>query len=154
MRHSFILVCCISAMFVSITFCSADTSASRNDNNTLLTAVKMKIIIGDKTFIATLNENATANAFKDLLPLSLNMIELNGNEKYADFSQSLKTNASNPATINAGDIMLYGSSTVVLFYKTFATSYSYTKLGKIDDIEGLTKAVGPGNVIVRFELSK
>jgi len=113
----------------------------------------MKIKIGNSTFTATLYDNATATAFKSLLPLTLNMVELNGNEKYADLSRSIPINASNPGTIQNGDLMLYGSSTVVLFYKTFSTSYSYTRIGKIDNVEGLATAVGfDNNVAVTFEL--
>ena len=84
--------------------------------------------------------------------MSVNMVELNGNEKYVDLPGSLPTNASNPGTIQNGDLMLYGSSTLVLFYKTFSTSYSYTKLGRIDDVTGLVAALGTGNVSVTFEL--
>jgi hypothetical protein len=80
------------------------------------------------------------------------MIELNGNEKYFDLSQSLPTNASNPGTVLNGDLMLYGANTLVLFYKTFSTSYSYTRLGRIDDVTGLVAALGSGNVSVTFEL--
>ena len=80
------------------------------------------------------------------------MVELNGNEKYVDLSRSLPTAASNPGTIQNGDLMLYGSSTLVLFYKTFSTSYSYTKLGRIDDVTALAVTLGTSNVIVSFEL--
>ena len=80
------------------------------------------------------------------------MVELNGNEKYIDLPGSLPANASNPGTIRNGELMLYGSSTLVLFYKTFSTSYSYTKLGRIDDVTGLVAALGTGNVSVTFEL--
>ena len=112
----------------------------------------MRLKIGNTTFTATLNDNATATAFKSMLPITVNMTELNGNEKYADLSRSLPTSATNPGTIQNGDLMFYGSSTLVLFYKTFSTSYSYTKLGRIDDVTGLVAALGSGNGSVTFEL--
>ena len=113
---------------------------------------KMKITVGAAVFKATLYDNATATAFKSLLPLTVNMIELNGNEKYVDLSGNLPTNAANPGTIQNGDLMLYGSATLVLFYKTFSTSYSYTKFGRIDDVTALVAALGAGNITVLFEV--
>jgi len=110
------------------------------------------IKIGSREFTATLLDNPTATAFMAILPLTMNMTELNGNEKYFDLSKSLPTNGSNPGKINTGDLLLYGSKTLVLFYKTFPTSYSYTKLGKIDNPIGLAEAVGSGNVVVTIEL--
>lgn len=47
--------------------------------------------------------------------------------------------------------MLYGNNTLVLFYESFDTSYSYTKLGYVDDPAGLDAALGNGNVVVKFE---
>jgi len=112
---------------------------------------KIIIKIGDKTFTATLSDNATATAFKALLPITITMTELNGNEKYFDLASSLPTNASKPSTIQTGDLMIYGSNTLVLFYKTFSTSYSYTKLGRVDNPVALAAALGSGNVTVTFE---
>jgi len=112
------------------------------------------ITIGDKVFTATLEVNATASAFKVMLPLIVNMTELNGNEKFFDLPASLPTNASNLRTINSGDMMLWGTNTLVLFYETFSTPYNYTRLGKIDNPSSLAKALGSGNVTVIFELKK
>ena len=112
----------------------------------------MKIKVGNHEFTATLHDNKTATAFKSLLPMTVNMIELNRNEKYVDLSKDLPTSASNPGTIQTGDLMLYGASTLVLFYKTFSTSYNYTRIGRIDDVNGLDDAAGSENVTVTFEL--
>ncbi|MEO6286809.1 MAG: cyclophilin-like fold protein [Dyadobacter sp.] len=112
----------------------------------------LKIIIGTRTFNATLVSNPTVTAFKARLPMTVNMTELNGNEKLYNFSSALPANASNPRNIATGDLMLYGSATMVLFYESFPTSYSYTRLGKIDNPSGLAAAVGNGSVSVRFEL--
>ncbi len=112
---------------------------------------EMKIRVGSTTLIATLQDNETTSAFKEMLPLTLTMGDLHANEKYADLPRALPTSASNPGMIHAGDVMLYGSRTLVLFYETFSASYSYTRIGKVDDVSGLTAALGSGAVTVRFD---
>ena len=141
---------------VSCATCSKDTTPTdkKSTNATNPTGSRMRLKIGNNTFTATLYDNATTTAFKSLLPLTTTMIELNGNEKYVDLPLSLPTSAANPGTIQNGDLRLYGSSTLVLFYKTFSTSYSYTKLGRIDDVTGLVTALGAGNITVTFELER
>ena len=130
-----------------------ESEAVNNSNETTKTdTMILKVTVGSNVFMATLYSNSTATAFKSLLPMNVNMIELNRNEKYVDLSQDLPVNASNPGTIHTGDLMIYGSSTLVLFYKTFSTSYSYTKIGRIDNVDGLAAAVGSGSVTVKFEL--
>jgi hypothetical protein len=111
---------------------------------------QIKIRIGSKNFIAVLDDNATAAAFKALLPMTVEMTELNGNEKYARLSGNLPTKAANPGTIQTGDLMIYGSKMLVLFYKTFPTSYEYTRLGRVKDTTGLAEAVGSAAVTVTF----
>ena len=118
---------------------------------TLMAQTSINVIVGSKTFTATLADSETGEAFAALLPLTVTMNELNGNEKYHYLSSSLPTAAYQPGTIHAGDLMLYGNNCVVLFYETFNTSYSYTRLGSIDDPSGLASALGSGNVSVRFE---
>jgi hypothetical protein len=107
--------------------------------------------IFSKTFDATLLGNATAAAFKKLLPLALTMTELNGNEKFARLTVSVPTRASTPPATRAGDLMMYGSNTLVLFYKSFRTTYSYASIGCVDDPAGLEAALDAGSVDVIFE---
>ncbi len=111
----------------------------------------MDIIIGESRFAALLSDNSTSEAFRKLLPLTLNMIELNQNEKYAELPVSLPTNANNPGTIQTGDILLWGDNTLVIFYKTFSTSYSYTRIGAIEQPAQLAEVLGKGNVTVSLE---
>ena len=113
--------------------------------------MRIEIIIGNKTFAATLYNNAAAKALFEQLPLTLGMSELNGNEKYYYLDNTLPSDPSRPSGIKAGDLMLYGNSCLVLFYESFNTSYSYTALGKIDDPSGLADAVGSGGVEVIFK---
>jgi len=145
----------VSLICVKLYACN-DNNAGEPENNsndiTNTDSMKLKMTVGSNVFTATLYNNASVNAFKARLPMSINMTELNGNEKYCDLSGSLPANASNPGTIQTGDLMLYGSNTLVLFYKTFSTTYSYTRLGRIDDVMGLAAAVGSGNVTVTYEL--
>jgi hypothetical protein len=149
MKHSLLLVFCVLALFTG--FAPCDPGAGNNtDRNP--TGSKMTLRIGTNTFTATLYDNATAAAFKSLLPMTVNMDELNGNEKKCDLSDNLPTNASNPRIIQSGDLIIWGSNTLVLFYKTFPTSYGYTRLGRINDTEGLAAAVGSGSVTVTYEL--
>lgn len=123
---------------------------NQDDNNPM--SKNLRISIGATSFNATLDDNATVAAFKALLPITVKMSELNGNEKYYYLPNNLPTASSNPDTIRTGDLMLYGSSCLVLFYETFSTSYSYTRLGRVDNPSGLASALGSGSVNVTFEL--
>ena len=107
----------------------------------------MKVIINENEYTINLENNNTAKKFNDMLPLELYMNELNGNEKYIYLDTSLPTDAYNPKKINAGDVMLFGDSCLVIFYKSFTTSYSYTKIGHIDNLPDL----GNDNILVKFK---
>lgn len=110
------------------------------------TITNIKISINNKEYTAKLEDNETAQAFAKLLPQEFNMSELNGNEKYIYMDTSLPANSYKPKYIKAGDIMLYGNNCLVIFYESFETSYSYTKIGHIDNLLNL----GNGDITISF----
>ena len=113
---------------------------------------RMWMTIGERRFAITLADTDAARAFVAQLPLTLDMAELNGNEKHADLSQTLPTDASRPGTIRSGDLMLYGSNTVVVFYETFRSPYAYTRLGSVDDPSELGRVLGRRSSRVLFSV--
>ena len=111
----------------------------------------IRVTIGKKVFTARLHENATASAFRAMLPLTLRMRDLNDNEKVVDLPETLPGKVSNPGTIQTGDLMIWSGRSLVLFYKTFPTQYSYATVGRIQDPTGLAEAVGVGTATVTFD---
>ncbi len=106
----------------------------------------LSLQVNGKTFKITLEENETTEALTKVLPLKIIMNELNGNEKYYYLDTMLPSNPIRVEKIESGDIMLYGDNCLVLFYEDFKTTYSYTRIGKIENTEGLKEALGSGNV--------
>ena len=159
MKNSILSIIFLLSVITSCASCDKDSTVpdtideeSKQDSLVKNLNNHMKIKIGSSTFNATLYENATATAFKAKLPMTINMKELNGNEKFFDLPSNLPAKASNPGTIQAGDLMLYGSNTLVLFYQSFSTPYNYTRIGRIDHPSGLAAALGSGNITIKFEL--
>lgn len=111
------------------------------------------ISVGGYSFAAMLEDNATARSFIARLPMTITMNEMNGNEKYHYLSENLPTDSYRPGTIRNGDLMLYGSNCLVLFYETFSSPYSYTRIGQLDDPSELSSVLGRGNVTVTFEIN-
>lgn len=113
---------------------------------------RMWMTVGDKRFAITLDDSESARALAQLLPLTLDMTELNANEKYASLPQRLPARAARPGTIRNGDLMLYGNNTLVIFYETFESTYAYTRLGRVDSSNQLVETLGKGNVSVHFSV--
>lgn len=110
--------------------------------------VNVVITINNKSYKVDLEENNTVNEFIKTLPKEFNMKELNGNEKYVNIDKSLPTETYYPKHIEAGDIMLFGDNCVVVFYKSFDTTFGYTKIGHINNIEDL----GKEDLVIKFDV--
>ena len=149
MKYSLLIILTFMYMYINS---KGSLSSEKNNSSIPMTSSKIRIKVNSQTFTGTLLDNESVKVFKEMLPLTMKMTELNGNEKYFELPNSLPTNSYNPQMIKNGDLMLYGSKTLVLFYKTFSTPYSYSRLGSLDDVTGLTTALGSGNVTVTFEL--
>ena len=117
------------------------------------TMIQVTIQVDDKAFEAILSDHDAARALAQQLPMTVNMKELNGNEKYYDLPAPLPESAEQIGEIHAGDLMLFGSDCLVLFYEDFDTAYRYTRLGAVQDPSGLAQALGRGDVTVTFFLA-
>ena len=110
----------------------------------------MNITIEQSTFSAELADTQAAKELTALLPLMLEMQDHLNNEKFAELPKSLSRQDQAVGRIEAGDIMLWGGDTLVVFYESFHSSYRYTKLGKIQNADKLKNAVGAGKVKMTF----
>ena len=111
---------------------------------------RVEMTVDGRSFVFVLADNAAAKQFGEMLPLSVAMDDLNGNEKYCYLSRNLPTSASSPGTIRTGDVMLFGTDCLVVFYETFSSSYRYTRIGRVENPSELPSALGSGRVGVRF----
>lgn len=126
-----------------------DGNESVNNPESQEHSMTISITVGTKVFKADIEDTETGRAFIAKLPFTLDMSELNGNEKYC-YGVSLPQADKYYNNIAAGDLMLYSGSCIVLFYGP-AGGYSYTRIGKLTDTEGLKDALGSGSVRVSFE---
>lgn len=112
------------------------------------------VTIEDMTFAATFEDNSGAEALKTLLeagPVTIDMNDYGGFEKVGALGQSLPTSNAQTTT-QAGDIVLYQGDQIVMFYGS--NSWSYTRLGKVDDLTGWADALGSGAISATFSLTE
>ena len=139
-----------TAAAVQTSVTPAETTVTESEEETMENNT-ITVTVNGSVFTARLADTAAAEQFAEMLPLTLDMSELNGNEKYIYTDTAFPAQAEAVGQIEKGDIMLYGDNCVVLFYESFSTPYSYTRLGSIEKADGLESAVGSGDVSVSFE---
>lgn len=116
--------------------------------------MKLKMQVGDVTFTATLADNSSVDALKELMadgPITLNMSDYANMEKGADLGVTLPQN-NKQMHAQAGDIILYQGRTFVIYYDT--NSWSLTPIGKMDNVSAqeLRETLGTGDVTVILSL--
>lgn len=115
--------------------------------------ISVKLKIKDKEYKLILYDNQTAKDFLYMLPMTIYMNDLNGNEKYYNLNKNLNTKTENIGNIKTGDFLLYGSNCIVLFYESFRTSYNYTRLGYIENIERLKEVPASRDIEITFSIN-
>ncbi len=136
----------------SVAQAAASNESGRANASLGTKETKMLMTAGGRRFEIEMADTAAARAFVARLPMTLDMTDLNDNEKKFDLPKSLPANPARPGTIRVGDVMLWRDNTVVVFYKTFESSYTYTRLARVIDATGLVQALGAGSVQVQFSV--
>lgn len=116
------------------------------------TVEKMTLQIGNNTFTATLENNDAVDALVDMMreaPIVIQMSDYSGFEKVGSLGTSLPA-SNKQTTTQSGDIVLYNGNQIVIFYGF--NSWSYTRLGRIDDLSGWEDALGSGDITVTLSL--
>lgn len=130
-----------------------DTAETDIQNNTEENKVaNMNVQVGDVVFSATLEKNEAVSALMEMMresPVVIQMSDYSGFEKVGSLGTSLPASNSQTTT-QTGDIVLYNGNQIVIFYGS--NSWSYTRLGHIDDLTGWEEALGSGDVTVIFSL--
>lgn len=144
MKKLAVALCLVAAACVN----GADTEPREG-----LMKTELLVAVGERTFEARLYDTPAGQELLKRLPLILTMRDLNGNEKYADLSQPLPRKTLYPGRVEAGELMLFGGNTLVLFYESLDTLYGYTPLGRMVNPDGLAQAARPAEVTVRLIVS-
>ena len=108
----------------------------------------IKIKVNSNVLEVKLEDNEATRSLVEKLKngdISVNANEYGGFEKVGNLGFSLPRNDES-ITTSAGDIVLYQGNQISLFYNS--NSWSYTKLGKVQNVSGaeLKNILGSGNV--------
>ncbi len=62
----------------------------------------------------------------------------------------MPADAQRPGPVDGGDLLGCGDDCIVLFYESFSSGYSYTRLGRVENAGGLAGVLGRGSVTVEL----
>ena len=126
-------------------------NAKQNEN---INVNDMRLYIDDVEVNVIWEDNNSVNALKEIASngggLTINMHQYGGFEQVGEIGQSI-VSENTQMTTEAGDIVLYNDSNIVIFYGS--NSWSYTKLGKIvgKTDEELKKLLNKNSVVLKIK---
>ena len=169
MKKSIILL--IILFLISLTSCGKSTNSSTPSNTdehstTIITPsddnqttkedetanMKLTLKIDDTEVDVIWSDNDSVRALKNLAKdgLTINMSKYGGFEQVGSIGSTLPS-ADTRITTNPGDIVLYSSNQIVLFYDS--NTWSYTKLGHINLSKSeLTDLLGDEDILITLSL--
>lgn len=133
----------------TITTPSDDNSTTKEDETETM---KLTLKIDDIEVDVIWSDNDSVKALKNLAKdgLTINMSKYGGFEQVGSIGSTLPS-ADTRITTNPGDIVLYSSNQIVLFYDS--NTWSYTKLGRINLSKSeLTDLLGDEDVVITLNL--
>ena len=113
---------------------------------TIVRSNVIKLKVNNHVLNVKLEDNSAAKALMDKLKMgdvTIHAKDYGGFEKVGDLGFSLPR-SDKYITASVGDIVLYDGEEISLFYNS--NSWSYTKLGKLQNIKDLKKILGTGDV--------
>ena len=150
MKRIFGLLATVASLAVA-SVCCADAAEAVD---TGLEGLKMNVQIGEYSFAATLEDNPAVAEFVEMMrqgPVTVEMDDYSGFEKVGSLGRSLTTD-NRQTTTGAGDIVLYNGDNIVMFYGS--NSWSYTRIGHIDDLTGWEETLGSGSITAMFSIEE
>lgn len=139
---------CFAVMFIFTMTAATGVKSTEKEpisREELEVKTQAEIVVNGKKFTAAIFENAAAEKLMEGMPMKVNMREFGGTEKQAHLPESFRAEPEKVGRVQAGDLALLKSDCLVLFYEDFETPYQYTRIGYIENPQGLKETLGNGN---------
>ena len=141
-RPGRLIIAAASAVLLSASFPATVSGQPTRNSDREKANMKVEITVGGKTLPATLEDNAAAQDFANLLPLTVTLEDYAATEKISILPRKLSTQGTPDGYHpRAGDIAYYAPwGNVAIFYKDGRYSPGLVKLGTLDTgLDALTR---------------
>ena len=155
-----IVILCLLLVLIGMTACGKSNNRAEESEISLASVDNVEverymiITVGAYSFDVLLEDNVTVNELLGILeagPIVIEMEDYSGFEKVGSLGRSLTRN-DKQITTNRGDIVLYNGNNIVVFYGS--NSWSYTRIGRVENLDNWEEALGSGDVIVELSIGE